>query len=290
MPGGWDSYGQAVNADGPIAWYRFNELLAGQAVTAGSQDPQNFCFDSAGGGQTTGPLGSTPDGGGNFLQYGSAVLSNQQSLLSTNGIPGNTGAGDAGGSATFPQTGTTSLANIITGGSSLPSILQPTAAITVAGWCKPAVMTTGSVKQVMAAYGSDASSLSAYNLYHSGSTAINHVFAFSINIGGALKTATAALPALVVGTVYYVVGTYDGVNVRVYVNGVLQGTTAATGAISYASVASLGLAMGNDPSNTDANLQGSLDEVAIYNKALTAARITYQYRQGSTYLPFVWNH
>jgi hypothetical protein len=288
MPGGWDSFGQAVSADGPVGWWRFNELLAGQAVTAGSQDPQNFAFDSSSSGNLNqaAPLYSN----GNFLQYGSAVTSSNQSLLSTNGIPGNTGAGDAGGSAIFPSTGTTSLANIVTSGSALPAILQPTAAITVSAWHKPAVCTTGSVKQVLACYGSDASSLAAYNLYHSGSTAINHVFAFSINIGGSLKTATAALPALVVGTIYNVVGTYDGVNVRVYVNGVLQGTTAATGAISYASVASLGLAFGNDPSNTDANLQGSLDEVAIYNKALTAARITYQYRQGSTYLPFPWNH
>jgi hypothetical protein len=218
------------------------------------------------------------------LQYGSAVTANAANAASEIDLNGN------GGWGLFPSTVTTSLANIVTGGSALPPILQPTTAISVEAWHTPNVITTGSVKQVLAAYGSDASSLSAYNLYHLGSTAINHTFLFSVNVAGTLRTATAALPALVVGGQYYVVGTYDGVNVRIYVNGVLQGTTAITGLISYASVASLGLAFGNDPSNTDANLQGYLNEVGIYNYALSATRIAYHYRQGSVYLPFVWNH
>jgi hypothetical protein len=282
MPSGWESYAQAVAADGPVGWYRFDELLAGQAVSAGGQDPQNLCLDSS----IAGNLNrvTPPFANGNYLTYGSAVTANAANSASVIDLNG------AGGWASFPSTGTTSTINIITGGSAQPAILQPTAAISVGAWCTPNVCTTGSVKQVLACYGSDASSLAAYNLYHSGSTAINHVFAFSINIGGALKTATAALPALVVGSLYYVVGTYDGVNVRVYVNGVVQGTTAATGAISYASIGSYGLAFGNDPSLTDANLQGYLNEVEIYAQALSLTRIAYHYRQGSVYLPFSWNH
>jgi len=282
MPSGWESYAQGVAQDGPVGWWRFDELLAGQAVTAGGQDPQNFCFDSSSSGNLNQVTPPYPNG--NYLQYGSAVTANAANAASVIDLNG------AGGWALFPSTATTSLTNIITGGSALPPILQPTAAITVEGWHTPNVCATGTVKQVLAAYGSDASSLSAYNLYHSGSTAINHTFKFSINIGGALKTATATLPVIVVGALYHVVGTYDGVNVRIYVNGILQGTTAATGAISYASVASLGLAMGNDPSNTDANLQGYLNEVAIYAQALSLTRIAYHYRQGSVYLPFPWNH
>jgi Concanavalin A-like lectin/glucanases superfamily len=287
MPGGWDSYAQAVYADGPVAWYRFSELLAGSAVSAGSQDPQNICFDSGSG--SPGNLNSPVNLHQNSLQYGSAVLSNQPSLLSTHGSSAVSSSGNAGGSALFPSTATTSTTNIITGGAAQPAILQPTAAITVAAWHKPGVI-VGNAKQVLAAYGTDASSLAAYCLFHTGTTSANHVFEFAINIGGALKTAVAAAPALVVGTVYYAVGTYDGVNVRIYVNGVLQGTTAATGAISYASIGSFGLAMGNDGSTSDGNIQGSLDEVGIYSYALSATRIAYHFRQGANYLPFVWNH
>ena len=286
MPSGWDSYGQAVRADGPVGWYRFNELLAGSAVAAGSQDPQNLCFDSSANGNLNAPVNANQ----NFLQYGSAVLANQSSLLATNGVTSMVTTGDPGGSALFPSTVTASTINIATGGAAQPAILQPTTAITVEAWHKPNVCTTGSVKQVLACFGTDASSLAAYNLYHLGSTAINHTFAFSVNVAGTLRTATAALPARVVGTIYHVVGVYNGVNVLIYVNGVLQGTTAITGAISYANIGAFGLAFGNDPSTTDANLQGYLDEVAIYNYGLSATRSAYHYREGSTYLPFVWNH
>jgi len=286
VPSGWDSYGQAVRADGPVGWYRFNELLAGSAVAAGSQDPQNLCFDSSANGNLNAPVNANQ----NFLQYGSAVLANQSSLLATNGVTSMVTTGDPGGSALFPSTVTASTINIATGGAAQPAILQPTTAITVEAWHKPNVCTTGSVKQVLACFGTDASSLAGYNLYHLGSTAINHTFAFSVNVAGTLRTATAALPALVVGTIYHVVGVYNGVNVLIYVNGVLQGTTAITGAISYANIGAFGLAFGNDPSTTDANLQGYLDEVAIYNYGLSATRIAYHYREGSTYLPFCWNH
>jgi hypothetical protein len=262
-----------------VGLWAFQELNAGQSVTAGGQDPQNFAFDSS----ESGNKNAIPNANGNYLLIGSAVTVNGQPTNATPAINDNS-------AAIFPSTGTTSVNNIITGGSAQPAILQPTAAISVACQVTPSVCVTGSTKQVMVCYGSDASSLAAYNLYHSGSTAINHTFAFSINIGGALKTATATLPVIVVGTSYFVIGTYDGVNVRIYVNGVLQGTTAATGAISYASIGAYGIAMGNDPSLTDANLQGSMGIAGVYNKALTQAQITYLARQGQLQVQFAWRH
>lgn len=281
MASGTDSYAAAVKTDGPVGWYRFSELNAGQAVSAGGQDPQNFCMDSSVSGNLN--PGAIPYPNGNYLQYGSAVIGNSPGLLLTRGPNG------GGGAALFPNTATASSANVAQGGLGLNVTLQPTAQITVASWVKPAVIVGGS-KQVVVAYGSDASALSAYNLFHNGTTAINHTFQFAINIGGALKTATATLPVVVAGTTYYAVGTYDGINVRIYVNGVLQGTTAATGAISYASLGGLGLAFGNDPSLTDANIQGTIDDSGIYNYALSATRIAYHYRQGSVPMPFVWRH
>jgi hypothetical protein len=142
----------------------------------------------------------------------------------------------------------------------------------------------------MVCYGSDASSLAAYKLYHSGSTAVNHTFAFAVNVAGTVYTATATTPVVVVGTSYFVMGTYDGTNVRIYVNGVLQGTTAATGAISYASIGAYGIAMGNDPSLSDANVQASMGLVAVYAAALTQTQITYLARQGQQTTSFCWRH
>jgi len=281
MPGGWNPLLSAIRAVGPVGLWGFQELNAGQAVTAGSQDPQNFAFDASASGNLNSTLGGNPNG--NYLQIGSAVTVNAQPLTATPAINDDS-------VALFPSTATTSTTNIITGGSSQPPILQPTAQISVGCQVTPNVCVTGSTKQVMVCYGSDASGLAAYNLYHSGSTAINHTFKFSINIGGALSTATATLPVVVVGTSYFVMGTYDGVNVRIYVNGVLQGTTAATGAISYASIGAFGMAMGNDPSNTDANVQASMGLAAVYAKALTQTQITYLARQGQLTVQFAWRH
>jgi hypothetical protein len=282
---GTDSYAAAIRADGPTGWYRFSELNAGQSVTAGGQDPQNLCLDSSTGGNLNQVAsGINPFVNQNFLVYGSGVSANVPSLLKTRG--GQSG----GGSALFPSTATLSTANIATGGQGLDAnTLQPTAAITVEAWVQPNVI-NGSTKQVAVCYGSDASSLAAYCLYHTGGSATTHAFNFSVNIAGTLRTATSTTPLLVAGQSYYAVGTYDGTNVRIYVNGVLQASTAITGAISYASIGGLGLAIGNDPSLTDANIQANIDEVGIYTRALTATQIAYHYRQGSTYLPFVWRH
>jgi hypothetical protein len=278
MPGGWTPLNAGIRAAGPVGWWGFQELLAGQPVTAGSQDPQNFALD----GSASGNLNAVTNPNGNYLQYGSAVTAN--------GLASPTIAAlNAQSAALFPSTATASLNNIITGANNVDVILQPTAAITVFAQVTPNVI-VGGAKQVMTCYGSDAASLAAYNLYHTGSTATNHQFAFSINIGGALKTATATLPLLVVGQGYAVGGTYDGTNVRIYVNGVLQGTTAATGPISYASIAGLGLAFGNDQSLSDGNIQGSMGLSAIYNYALTAAQVAYLARQGQLTVNFAWRH
>jgi hypothetical protein len=278
MPGGWTPLNAGIRAAGPVGWWGFQELLAGQPVTAGSQDPQNFALD----GSASGNLNAVANPNGNYLQYGSAVTAN--------GLASPTIAAlNAQSAALFPSTATASLNNIITGANNVDVILQPTAAITVFAQVTPNVI-VGGAKQVMTCYGSDAASLAAYNLYHTGSTATNHQFAFSINIGGALKTATATLPLLVVGQGYAVGGTYDGTNVRIYVNGVLQGTTAATGPISYASIAGLGLSFGNDQSLSDGNIQGSMGLSAIYNYALTAAQVAYLARQGQLTVNFAWRH
>lgn len=280
MPVGWNALTSSIRAMGPVGWWNFAELLAGQAVSAGGQDPQNFAFDGSASGNLN--PGSIPNPNGNYLIYGSAVTANGPSGAATLGLNDDT-------AAVFPNTATLSLTNIITGGNNISPTLQPTAAISVGAQITPSVI-VGGAKQVMTCYGSDASSLAAYNLYHTGSSAVNHQFAFSVNIAGTLRTATATLPLLVAGTSYFALGTYDGANVRIYVNGVLQGTTAITGAISYASIAGSGLSFGNDQALSDGNIQGSMGLSAIYNRALTQAQITYLARQGSAYLPFPWSH
>jgi hypothetical protein len=84
--------------------------------------------------------------------------------------------------------------------------------------------------------------------------------------------------ALVPGNMYHIVGTWDGSNVRTYINGVLKGGPAAlTGTITNT---------GNPTINTPTSslFPGTIDEVAIYNTALTQQQITNHYNAGSCVL------
>ncbi|MDD5150016.1 MAG: choice-of-anchor D domain-containing protein [Flavobacterium sp.] len=82
--------------------------------------------------------------------------------------------------------------------------------------------------------------------------------------------------ALNVSQWYNVGATYDGANINLYLNGVLVGTQAKTGAI--ASDTSL-LTLGKDPSTSTKYFKGKIDEVRVFNVALTDSqlqRMVYQ--------------
>ena len=82
------------------------------------------------------------------------------------------------------------------------------------------------------------------------------------------------------GNTYHVVGTYDGTNLRIYVNGALEGTVARPGSVPDSSLggALAGGGWGTLPSPAFA---GRLDEVAIYGSALSGARVQAHYTEGS---------
>jgi hypothetical protein len=274
---GWVPLTASIHAAGPVGLYEFNSLLPGSPTASGSQNAQGLTLDSS----ASGNLLAQPYPNGNYLMYGANVVGNGFNPSTSTGS-------NTASAAIFPSTATLSNANIIGGGKGLSPTLQPTATMSVGCQLTPNVIVAGA-KQVMVCYGSDAAGLAAYALYHSGSSATNHLPAFSINIGGSLVTATGTT-TLVVGSSYFVLGTYDGINLRIYVNGVLQGTTATTGPISYASIGGFGLTFGNDPSLTDANIQGAIGICAIYNYALTQTQITYLARQGQLAVQFPWRH
>ena len=72
---------------------------------------------------------------------------------------------------------------------------------------------------------------------------------------------------------YNVVGTYDGSNMRLYINGVLKNTVPQTGALATNSeTAKIGTWQG-----TDYNLTGRVSNVSIYNRVLTDAEVLQNY-------------
>jgi hypothetical protein len=87
--------------------------------------------------------------------------------------------------------------------------------------------------------------------------------------------------ALTVSQWYNVAATYDGANLKLYVNGTLVLTQAKTGAI--AADASL-LTIGRNPIASDKYFKGKIDEVRVFNVGLTDSqlqRMVYQEIQNS---------
>ena len=77
--------------------------------------------------------------------------------------------------------------------------------------------------------------------------------------------------ALTLSTWVHLAATYDGTTQRLFVNGVQVATMATTGAIRVSTGA---LRIGGNTSWTNEGFAGLIDEVRVYNKALTAAEIT----------------
>lgn len=90
---------------------------------------------------------------------------------------------------------------------------------------------------------------------------------FLADVGGSRPTTSATWPTG--GGWHFVVGVYDGSFLRLYIDGVPVGTpAAASGAMSVDN--NLALWISED---TGTPMTGDVDEVAVWNKALTAAQI-----------------
>jgi hypothetical protein len=71
-------------------------------------------------------------------------------------------------------------------------------------------------------------------------------------------------------TWYHVAATYDGTAMRLYLNGVEVGMVDKSGALDVNSAVPVNIGRNPDGSN---HMHGSLDDVRIYNRALTASEI-----------------
>lgn len=91
--------------------------------------------------------------------------------------------------------------------------------------------------------------------------------------GNGSQSNVVGTTATAVGTWYYVVATYDGSTLRLYVNGSLEASAASSVSMSD-TTAPLRIAAS---AGGGSNFNGTIDDVAIYNVALTAAQIQAHY-------------
>ena len=90
---------------------------------------------------------------------------------------------------------------------------------------------------------------------------------------GAARPAISAVD-LKTGVWIHVAGVYDGVNAMIYLNGILKGTLPLTGTVNTGQVAMLGK---SGTSGTPSYFKGSIDDLQIFNKAISPAEIMDTY-------------
>lgn len=99
---------------------------------------------------------------------------------------------------------------------------------------------------------------------------------FRVTVGGLDKNATDS-QVHELNRWYHFVGTYDGANIKIYKDGKLVGTTPATGNLAVSDVtAKIGTYQG-----TNYNFNGQIDDVRIYNYALTQEQIKLLYNDNA---------
>jgi hypothetical protein len=147
--------------------------------------------------------------------------------------------------------------------------LDITSALTVEAWINPTSIPTAGI------YRSIVTKTNAYSLDFDGPQ-----LELWFSQAGQSVRVQAPAGAIVAGTTYHVVGTYDGSNARLYVNGAQVGVTARSGPIDTA-ISALRIGSWDGLSEWFA---GTIDEAAIYRTALSATRIADHYNAGKATL------
>ena len=157
------------------------------------------------------------------------------------------------------------------------ALLNPTQ-ITVAAWVRHMGSATTTPWETIVAKGD-----SAYRLHLLGQAcSLNSkntlgALTFGVNGGCAGADVSSGIRP-VSGTWYHVVGTYDGVTIKIYVDGTLQGSAAYAGAIASNMFP---LYIGENAQQAGRYWSGDLDEVKIFSGALTASQISAGYANES---------
>lgn len=204
---------------------------------------------------------------GTTLSAGDSTSNGNSGTL--NGVTASSGEIDGGagfnGSGNYIDAGNSSSVQITGNG------------ITLSAWLKPTNANgNGYERLIVKEMPSNGDPYVSYALYRTSGTSSVDI---GVATGGAGSLSSVEGGALSAGAWTYVVGTYDGSNLRLYVNGSQVSTGAKTGNISGTS---RDLIIGGDTEINSEFFNGVMDEIRISNAARTAGWIATEYNNESS--------
>ena len=148
------------------------------------------------------------------------------------------------------------------------SVLMPTDEMSISLWVKFSSAAIGAYRGLFSA--NSAGGNDGYLIWKRNT----NVLQFLIRESGAWRTASFS-PAVVQDVWYHVVGTWDGTDVKIYVDNVVGGTTATASSITYNAstvnrIGDYGIY----------EMDGDMANVQFWNKGLSAANVTTLYNNG----------
>jgi hypothetical protein len=139
---------------------------------------------------------------------------------------------------------------------------------TLEAWVKPSVSTQTSYARIVFK-GTNNPFVPLYFLAYDGSGTHMRMVVY---INGVAKSATSITTLTDPSTWYHIAGTYDGTDVKIYVDGTLEGTTVVLGD-GEIDIGSEALGIGRNPEANIYGYKGFIDEVRIWNTALTEEQL-----------------
>ncbi|WP_426481092.1 endo-beta-N-acetylglucosaminidase H [Chryseobacterium sp. R2ACT005] len=140
-------------------------------------------------------------------------------------------------------------------------------ALSFEGWIKPSSFKSAS-PYISSIMGTEVSDSNSAFLRLGDASLANNKLQFVVSINN-VQQKLASATALNANTWYHVAATYDGANMKLYINGVLDATKAQTGNVNSTGAFNIGYLY-----NTSRNFNGKIDEVRVWKRALSQTEIS----------------
>ena len=154
------------------------------------------------------------------------------------------------------------------------SLIKPVKEITLSAWVCPYTNKEND-DIIVLSYNGTCYPYTSYGIGKLYNKKITFICTTGSNSSNAESTTIEGSTVLVPNTWYMVTATYDGSYMKLYINGVLENSTALTGSLIYYNENPLKLGH----SVYTQFFRGKLDEIKIYNKALNQTQITQLYNE-----------